>query len=108
MARGYFPSPTLRALFTRVIAPSRVEASVNACDASLVEPTRYRIVVRGELSDRFSSAFDGMELCPSGGNTVITGEVRDQSHLQGLLERAAQLGLELVSVEPLERGAPAL
>jgi hypothetical protein len=73
-----------------------------------VEPTRYRIVVRGELSDRFCSAFEGMELRRSDGTTVITGEIRDQSQLQGLLERTAQLGLELVSVEPVERGAPAL
>ena len=73
-----------------------------------MEPTRYRIVVRGELSDRFRSAFEGMELRSSQGDTVITGEVLDQSHLQGLLERIAQLGLELVSVEPVERGAPAL
>ena len=72
-----------------------------------VEPTRYRIVVRGELSDRFASAFEGMELRSSGGTTVITGEVLDQSHLQGLLDQTARLGLELVSVEPVERGAAA-
>ena len=66
-----------------------------------MEPTRYRIVVRGELSERFCSAFEGMEHRWSKGNTVLTGEVRDQSHLQGLLERAVQLGLDLVSVEPV-------
>jgi hypothetical protein len=32
-------------------------------------PTWYRIVVAGELSDRFASAFDGMTLQCSGGQT---------------------------------------
>jgi outer membrane PBP1 activator LpoA protein len=91
-----------------VIAARCIEVAQGACDASQVEPTRYRIVVRGELSDRFSAAFEGMELQPTGGETVITGEIRDQSQLRGLLDRAAALGLELVSVEPLEPRAPTL
>ena len=72
-----------------------------------MEPTRYRIVVRGELSDRFRSAFDGMELSCGDGNTVIVGDVLDQSQLHGMPDRAAQLGLELVSVEPIERDSSA-
>jgi hypothetical protein len=35
------------------------------------------------------------------GQTAITGPVRDQTHLHGLLDRVGNLGLELVSVTPL-------
>jgi len=62
-------------------------------------PTSYCIVVRGELSQRFSNAFDGMTLAASDGQTTITGPVVDQAHLHGLLDRVGELGLELVSVK---------
>jgi hypothetical protein len=66
-----------------------------------MRPGRYRIVVRGALSERFSSAFDGMTLHVADGLTSLEGDVRDQSELFGMLERVRDLGLELVRVEPL-------
>jgi hypothetical protein len=63
-----------------------------------MQPTRYRIVVAGELSRRFAPAFDGMAVQCTGGETAITGVVVDQSQLHGLLDRVGDLGLELVSV----------
>ena len=63
-----------------------------------MQPTRYRIVVAGELSRRFATAFDGMTVQCAGGQTAITGVVVDQSQLHGLLDRVGDLGLELVSV----------
>ena len=61
-------------------------------------PTGYQIVVRGELSRRYRTAFEGMTLAVENGQTTITGPVLDQTHLQGLLDRVGDLGLELVSV----------
>ena len=49
-------------------------------------PTCYRIVVAGELSDRFAAAFDGMTMQCTGGHTAITGMVVDLSNLHGLLD----------------------
>jgi hypothetical protein len=63
-----------------------------------MQPTRYRIVVAGELSRWFAPAFDGMTVQCTGGETAITGVVVDQSQLHGLLDRVGDLGLELVSV----------
>lgn len=68
-------------------------------------PTRYRIVVAGELSCRFAPAFDGMTVRCSRGQTEITGVVVDQSHLHGLLDRVGELGLDLVSVNATVDGA---
>lgn len=70
----------------------------NPCRPNRRRPTPYRIVVRGELSQRYSTAFDGMSLVAEDGQTVITGPVIDQAHLHGLLDRISDLGLELVSV----------
>jgi hypothetical protein len=64
--------------------------------------SRYRLVVKGELGPRYVSAFDGMTISAHDGETEITGSVIDQSHLQGLIERIASLGLTLRSLTPLE------
>jgi hypothetical protein len=65
-----------------------------------VSSTRYRIVVRGRLGERFESAFDGMALEPGEGQTVLVGEVRDQAHLYGILDRLRDFGIDLVAAEP--------
>jgi hypothetical protein len=62
--------------------------------------SQYELVIRGEIGDRFGVLFDGMRLERDRGTTVISGEVRDQAHLHGLIERVDDLGLELVSVNP--------
>ena len=49
--------------------------------------TVYRIVVRGELSDRYAVAFEEMQLEAKTGRTILTGEVVDQPHLFGILAR---------------------
>ena len=61
----------------------------------------YEFVLRGEIGDRFGVVFEGMRLERIEGNTVLTGPVLDQAHLHGLIERIQELGLELVSVNPL-------
>lgn len=63
---------------------------------------RYRIVIRGELSDRFEAAFDDMSLERHEGNTVLVGDIVDQAHLHGLIEQIQALGFELLSVNPVE------
>ena len=63
-------------------------------------PSRYRIVLRGRLSERFQTAFEGMALEAGPNQTVLVGEVRDQAQLYGLLDRLRDFGIDLVAVEP--------
>ncbi|MFY9863954.1 MAG: hypothetical protein WAK58_09070 [Trebonia sp.] len=63
-----------------------------------MEPTRYRIAIRGRLTERLGSAFEGLALEPGRELTVLVGEIRDQAHLYGVLDLVRNLGLELVSV----------
>jgi hypothetical protein len=63
--------------------------------------TVYRIVVRGELSDRYAVAFEGMQMETKDGRTILSGEVVDQPHLHGILDRIGDLGLKLLSVQDL-------
>lgn len=78
-------------------------------DANGIQPPetvkRYRLVVRGALSERFASAFEGMTLEPANGSgaTALVGDVRDQAQLYGLLGCVRDFGLELVAVEVVTR-----
>lgn len=61
-------------------------------------PVCYRLVVRGRLSERLASAFDGLTVEAAEGQTVLSGRFLDQSQLHGVLDRLRALGIELVSV----------
>jgi hypothetical protein len=67
--------------------------------------TLYRIVVRGELGNRYAADFEGMQIQTKDKDTILTGEVKDQPHLFGILDRLKGLGLELLSVQALSEGA---
>jgi hypothetical protein len=67
--------------------------------------TVYRIVVRSELGDRYAPAFEGMRMEIQDGQTILIGEVVDQPHLFGILERINGLGLELLSVQAFSEDA---
>jgi len=76
-------------------------------DDNPAQSHRYRLVLRGELGDSFGILFEGMQLQQIAGTTVMTGQVTDQAHLVGLIERIQDLGVELVSVNPdLDTSSP--
>lgn len=66
------------------------------------EPVIYCIRVKGTLDPSWSQWFDGMriEMTPYG-ETVLTGAVRDQSALYGLLDKIRDLGLPLILVKQI-------
>jgi hypothetical protein len=65
----------------------------------------YRIMVRSELSERYAPAFEGMKMEIKDGQTILIGEIIDQPHLFGILDRISGLGLELLSVQALPEDA---
>jgi len=64
-----------------------------------VRHSTYRLVLSGELDDRFGFLFEGMQMERLAGTTVLTGPVADQAQLLGLMERIVELGVELLSIE---------
>ena len=64
--------------------------------------TRYGIVLRARLSERFEPAFDRMILEHAPNQTVPAGDVRDQAHLYRLIDQALDFGIELPVVEQTE------
>ncbi len=67
---------------------------------------QVEIVVKGQIDACWSDWFGGFEIThTAGGGSILTGPVRDQAELRGILSRLADLGLELISVNT-RRPAP--
>jgi hypothetical protein len=67
-------------------------------DRALVPSISYRILVKGRLTERFGSAFDGVRLEPLPGQTALVGEFTDAAQLDVVLERLQDFGIEVLSV----------
>jgi hypothetical protein len=68
---------------------------------------RYRIVIRGEIGEPLVGPLEGMSIEVAGDESVLTVDLVDQAQLQGALSWLNDLGIEIVSVNPVEdeRGA---
>jgi hypothetical protein len=61
------------------------------------------IRVKGKIDENWSDWFEGLTIMHTDqGETILTGPVVDQAALYGLLSRLRDLGLPLVSVNPVE------
>ena len=70
----------------------------------LGEAASYRIEVQGRLNENWSGRLGGMRIITSGRGdtsyvTTLTGRVRDQAELIGVLNSCYELHLPLLSVE---------
>ena len=72
------------------------------------EPAIYEIRVKGILDQCWSEWFDGMTIVSkSNGETWLTGAIRDQTALHGLLGKIRDIGLPLLSVNRVDAAPPA-
>jgi hypothetical protein len=66
-------------------------------------PHGYRIRVDGHLEDHWSAWLGSLILAREhDGTTTLTGPVTDQAALHGLLAKIRDLGILLISVEPVD------
>lgn len=66
------------------------------------EPTVYQIRLKSHLGSDWTDWFDGLTITlEENGDTLLTGTVIDQSALHGLLKKVRDLGMPLVSVNPV-------
>lgn len=70
--------------------------------------TRYEIEIGGHPSDRvLRPVIDEFRIEPTGaGTTRITGDVRDSSHLNGLLTHFTSLNIEVIGLRRLDAEPP--
>jgi hypothetical protein len=69
------------------------------------QPARCEIWLKGHLDKRWEKRFDSLSITmDENGNTLLTGQVADQTALHGLLKKVRDLGLTLLSVSYVEPG----
>ena len=66
-----------------------------------MERRRYEFRVSGLLSERTRGAFPDMTVVDAPPETIILGDVLDESHLHGVLALIQDLGLHVVSVNQI-------
>ena len=67
-------------------------------------PARYEVRVDGVLEGRWSEWFEGLEVERVGDETVLSGTLRDQPALHGVLDKVRDLGLSVIAVRRLPPG----
>ena len=67
---------------------------------------RYRVVIRGRLGTHLACVFDQLELDQRPGQASLTGNFTDQAQLHGLLDQLRDLGIHLISVNPVDQAPP--
>ncbi|OJV92827.1 MAG: hypothetical protein BGO39_30185 [Chloroflexi bacterium 54-19] len=66
-------------------------------------PVIYQIRIKGHLGLQWKDRFDGLNITlEDNGDTLLTGPLGDQAALHGLLKKVRDLGLPLLSVNPIE------
>jgi hypothetical protein len=68
-----------------------------------MQATRYELRVRGRLSQAVCDDFAEFEVSDAPAETLLIGELRDDAHLHGVLERLRALGLQVSSLRTVPR-----
>ena len=62
----------------------------------------YEIRVKGRVDSRWFQCYEGLGVTYQAGDTILSGPIRDQSALHGVLERVRDLNLVLISLKRAE------
>ncbi len=61
---------------------------------------KIRIIIQGRLDKQWKKSFDGMKISYEEGNTILSGNIKDEAHLHGILNFIRDLNIKLISVNP--------
>jgi hypothetical protein len=89
------------------VKPARRSTMSNASTDQHDDSNRYEIRLQGHLAARWSAWFDGLTVTNKpDGTTIISGPVADQAALHGLLQKARDVGMPLLSVTSVNPDRP--
>ena len=67
------------------------------------QPVVYQIKIEGHLRPQWTDWFEGLSVTlQPDGTTLLSGPLVDQAALCGLLKKVRDLGLPLLSINPIE------
>jgi len=59
---------------------------------------KTKIIVEGHLDKNWKNCFEGFEITYDEANSLLSGNIKDESHLHGILNQIRDLNLKLISV----------
>jgi hypothetical protein len=60
------------------------------------------IKIQDHLDKKGKNRFEGMEISYEGENTILTGNLKDEAHMHGVLNIIRDLNLKLISINLVE------
>jgi hypothetical protein len=68
-----------------------------------IQSMDYQIRIKGHLGQQWTDWFEGLTITlEDNGDTLLSGKVVDQAALHGLLKKVRELGIPLISVNPVQ------
>ena len=61
------------------------------------------IIIQDHLDEKWKDWFEGMEISYEGGNTIVTGNLKDEAHMHGILNQIRDLNLKIISINPADK-----
>ena len=64
---------------------------------------KTKIIIQGQLDEKWKNSFEGMKISYEAGNTILSGSLKDEAHLHGILNIIRDLNIKLISINPAEK-----
>ena len=64
---------------------------------------KTKISIQGHLDKKWKNRFEGMKISYEGDNTILTGNLKDEAHMHGILNIIRDLNIKLISINPTEK-----
>ena len=61
---------------------------------------KTKIIIQGHLDKKWKDRFEGLEISYEGDNTILSGNLKDEAHMHGVLNIIRDLNLKLISINP--------
>jgi len=61
------------------------------------------IKIQGHLKGKWKECIEGMEISYERNNTILTGHIKDEAQMNGILNIIRNYKLKLISINPVER-----
>jgi hypothetical protein len=63
---------------------------------------KTKIIIQGHLDKKWKNRFEGMKISYEAGNSILSGNLKDEAHLHGILNIIRDLNIKLISINQVE------
>ena len=64
---------------------------------------KTKITIQGHLDKKWENSFEGMKISYEGDNTILSGNLKDEPHMHGVLNIIRDLNIKLISINPIKK-----